>query len=105
MQREPGDISTSFPRAFTIHSLNNYANVYMSSISTTLNLDSDEVGTLIHMLFREAVKELAKGGVNYADLRWALTPRSSHAEIAFLSDSTRAYGFEVSKAWLPALWN
>jgi hypothetical protein len=105
MQRESDDISTPFPRAFTIHSLNNYTNVYMSSISAAFNLDGEEVGALIHMLFRKVVKELAKGGVNYADLRWALTPRSSYAEIAFLFDSTRAYGFEVSKAWLPALWN
>lgn len=92
------------PGTFTIHSLNNYTNVYMSAISATLNLDSENIRALLHILFREAVRELEKGGVNYPDLRWALTPRSSHAEVAFLFDSTKAYALEASKAWLPALW-
>lgn len=109
MQCEPDDISTYFSHAFTIHSLNNYTNVFITSSSAAFNLDNNTVRSMIHELFREVVKRLAKDGVNYADLRWALTPRSSHAEISFLFDSTRAesghYGFEISKAWLPALWN
>ncbi|MHA7245476.1 hypothetical protein [Arthrobacter tecti] len=94
--------------AFTIHSLNNYTNVYVSSSATALNLDSEHVGDLIHELHRETTRELAKGGVKYTNLRWALTPRTTHAEVAFLFDSTAVgsnyYGFELSKAWLPALW-
>lgn len=94
--------------AFTIHSLNNYTNVYISSSVATLSLDSDDVGGMIHELHRETTRELAKGGVEYADLRWALTPRATHAEIAFVFDSTAAgsnhYGFELPKAWLSALW-
>lgn len=93
--------------AFTIHSLNNYTNVFVSSTAEALDLDSDDVGDLIHQLHEDVTRELAQGGVKYADLRWALTPRSSHAEIAFFFDSTVAgnrYGFEISKEWLPALW-
>lgn len=93
---------------FTIHSLNNYTNVFISSTTEALDLDSKHVGDLIHELYNDVTRELARGGVNYADLRWALTPRSSHAEIAFVFDSAAAgsdhYGFEISKAWLPALW-
>lgn len=94
--------------AFTIHSLNNYTNVYVSSTAAALGLDSKHVGNLIHALHSETTRELAKGGVSYDDLRWALAPRATHAEVAFLFDSTAAgsdhYGFEFSKAWLPALW-
>ena len=94
--------------AFTIHSLNNYTNVYVSSSAAALDLDSKHVGDLIRALHRETTRELARGGVEYADLRWALTPRATHAEVAFLFDSTAAesnhYGFEFSKSWLPALW-
>lgn len=94
--------------AFTIHSLNNYTNVYVSSSAAALDLDSKHVGDLIRALHRETTRELAKGGVEYADLRWALTPRATHAEVAFLFDSAAAgsdrYGFEFSKSWLPALW-
>ncbi|NNG20563.1 hypothetical protein HJ590_13505 [Naumannella sp. ID2617S] len=94
--------------AFTIHSLNNYTNVYVSSSAAALDLDSKHVGDLIRALHRETTRELVKGGVEYADLRWALTPRATHAEVAFVFDSTAAgsdhYGFELSKSWLPALW-
>ncbi|MDO4259023.1 MAG: hypothetical protein Q4C87_05820 [Actinomycetaceae bacterium] len=95
-------------RAFVIHSINNYTNVYVSSIAAALDLDSKHVGNLIRELHSETTRELAKGGVTYANLRWALTPRTTHAEIAFIFDSTAArsdhYGFEFSKSWLPALW-
>lgn len=95
-------------RAFIIHSLNNYSNVYVSSTAETLDLDSKHIGKLIRALHCATTHELDKGGVDYADLRWALTPRATHAEIAFLFDSTAAgsnhYGFEFSKSWLPALW-
>lgn len=92
---------------FTIHSLNNYTNVFISSTAEAFDLDGDDIGVLIHDLHNDVTKELAKGGVDYVDLRWALTPRSSRAEVAFVFDSTVAgdqYGFEISKAWLPALW-
>lgn len=93
---------------FTIHSLNNYTNSYVSSSATVLDLDSRHVGDLIHALHRETTRELAKGGVDYADLRWALAPRATHAEIAFLFDSNAVksdhYGFDLSKAWLPPLY-
>lgn len=93
---------------FTIHSLNNYTNVYISSSAATLKLDSEDIGDLIHELHRETTRALTKGGVEYANLRWALTPRTTHAEVAFFFDSTAVgsnhYGFELLKAWLPALW-
>lgn len=95
--------------AFTIHSLNNYTNVYVPLIAAEFDLDSKHVGDLIRALHRETTRELAKGGVEYAHLRWALTPRATRAEVAFLFDSTAAgsdhYGFEFSKSWLSALWH
>lgn len=108
MSTEPG-LSVGAPGSgFTIHSLNNYTNVYVSSSGSALQLNSEDVGALIHELYSAATRELAKGGVDYANLRWALTPRPTHAEIAFVFDSTAAgsnhYGFELSKAWIPALW-
>jgi hypothetical protein len=108
MPSEPETESTVPDGTFTIHSLNNYTNVFISSTAEALDLNSDDIGDLIHVLYNDVTRGLAKGGVDYADLRWALTPRSSHAEIAFVFDSTAAgsdhYGFEISKAWLPALW-
>jgi hypothetical protein len=108
----PGNLDpspTSSPETFTIHSLNGYTNVWISSTWETLGLDFEEVGKMIRELYREVLEELAGSDVNYADLRWALTPRSTHSEIAFLFDSTSVgsdhYGFEISKAWLPVLWN
>ena len=71
--------------AFTIHSLNNYTNVYVSSSATALDLDSKHVGDLIRALHRETTHELVKGGVEYANLRWALTPRATHAGSSYLS--------------------
>lgn len=109
MPSEPETESTVPDGTFTIHSLNNYTNVFVSSTADALDLDSESVGDLIHELHNDVTRELAKGGVDYSALRWALTPRSSHAEIAFVFDSTAAgsdhYGLETSKAWLPALWS
>lgn len=108
MQSEPDTQSPDPDGMFTIHSLNNYTNVFVSSTAKALDLNSEDVGDLIHELHGEVTRELAKGGVDYAELRWALTPRASHAEIAFVFDSTAAgghYGYEISKSWLPALWN
>lgn len=109
MPGDPDQAQPSSEATFTIHSLNSYTNVFLTSTSAAAKLDSEEVGNLIHELYREVLRELAKGDVNYADLRWALTPRSTHAEVAFLFDSTSAgssyYGSEISKAWLPALWH
>lgn len=109
MPDEPHPSSDLSVETFTIHSLNNYTNVWISSTLEAFDLNSEAVGNMIDQLYREVVAELAKGGVNYADLRWALTPRATHSELAFVFDSTRTgsdhYGFEISKAWLPALWN
>ncbi|MCD1285720.1 MULTISPECIES: hypothetical protein [unclassified Brevibacterium] len=69
---------------------------------------SERVAQLIYALHHETTQELARGGVDYANLRWVPTPRATHSEIAFLFDSTAVgsdhYGFELSKTWLPALW-
>ena len=100
--------SDSQESAFAIHSLNNYTNFYLSSSVAALDLDSRNVGDLIRALHREVTRQLATGGVEYAKLKWALMPRRTHKEIAFIFDSTAAgsdhYGLEFSKVWLSALW-
>ena len=100
--------SDSQESAFAIHSLNNYTNFYLSSSVAALDLDSRNVGDLIRALHREVTRQLATGGVEYAKLKWALMPRRTHKEIAFIFDSTAAgsdhYGLDFSKVWLSALW-
>ena len=96
------------PGEFVIHSLNNYTNVFLSSTAKAFDLETFEIEKVIHQLHDSATSELDRYGVRYADLRWALTPRMSHAEVALVFDSTATgsdyYGREISKAWLPALW-
>ncbi len=108
MANESGTPTGAPDPEFTIHSFNNYTNVYVSSSTAALDLDSTRVGELLRELHQEATRELARGGVEYANLRWALTPRAKRAEVAFLFNSSAVtgthYGFELSKAWLPALW-
>lgn len=94
---------------FVIHSLNNYTNVFLSSTARMLNLGDREIEHVVYQLRRDASSELLRGGIRYDDLRWALTPRATHSEVAFVFDSTATgsnhYGLEISKAWLPALWS
>lgn len=95
--------------SFAIHSLNNYTNSFVSSMIATFDLDSTGVRDVLEELYRQTVTQLTAAGVNYADLRWALTPRTTHFEIAYLFDSTRvessSYGREIAESWLPALWS
>lgn len=94
---------------FVLHSLNNYTNVFLSSTARELDLGDRGIENLIHRLRRDVTSELQRGGIDYDGLRWALTPRATHSEVAFVFDSTATgsdyYGLEIAKGWLPALWS
>lgn len=96
------------PRSeFVLHSINNYTNILLSSMTDALDLDSRDIATVIRQLHDAATRILRRRGLRYDDLRWALTPRTSHAEIAFVFDATAtgsdSYGPEIMKTCLPAL--
>ncbi len=90
-----------------IYAINAYSNVLVEVATNTLNLADVEVQNLLHDMHRHVTEALNTQGINYVDLRWALTPRPSRHEIAFIFDvskSTNAlYGEEFSKIWLKAM--
>ncbi len=55
----------------------------------------------------QVTERLRDEGIEYSDLRNALTPTTKKNEIAFIFDSTRVenwnYGLELAKSWIPAL--
>ncbi|GMM97581.1 hypothetical protein MTsN4n12_29930 [Microbacterium sp. MTN4-12] len=107
MHTQSGATSTSRHPAFVIHSINGYTNVFVEVMAETLGLDEGGVQTLLRSMHAEVSASLKNKGVNYADLKSALTPQSDKHEIAFIFDSSRAtswmYGEEFSRAWLAAL--
>lgn len=62
---------------------------------------------LVLGMHRQVTENLGEHGVEYSDLRNALTPGSKKHEVAFIFDSTRveswSYGLELAKSWIPAL--
>lgn len=97
------------PETFSIHSINAYSHTLLGIIADMYNLDPTEIQDVVRGLHLDVVRSLAEFDIDYNGLRWALQPRSSHREIAFLFDSSATnsdwYGNEISKAWLPALRN
>lgn len=92
---------------FVIHSINGYTNVFIEVMAETLGLGDSGVQTLLRTMHSQVSGILKDKGVNYADLKSALTPQSDKHEIAFVFDSSQAtswsYGEEFSRAWLAAL--
>lgn len=107
MHTQSGATSTSRHPAFVIHSINGYTNVFVEVMAETLGLDEGGIQTLLRSMHAEVSASLKNKGVNYTDLKSALTPQSDKHEIAFIFDSSRAtswmYGEEFSRAWLAAL--
>jgi len=90
-----------------IHVVNSYTNSLLGAMESSMGLSPVQMRSVILESHAEVVNELARGGVNYGDLRQALTPTKGRREVAFIFDSTGAesysYGYEISEAWLPAL--
>lgn len=92
-------------REFTVHLLNNYAYVGLTSMADALELDVEAVRDIIRAEHDGVVSELASFGVQYAQLGGALVPKSGRHEVAFVFDSTRStsgsYGDEFARRWIP----
>ncbi len=94
-------------RPFVIHSINGYTNVMIEVMARTLGLEDSGVQTLLRVMHVQVTELLSSKGIDYSDLKHALTPRSDKFEIAFVFDSSRStswsYGDEFSRVWLAAL--
>lgn len=94
-------------KPFTIHSLNNYTNVGLTSLVEALELGPRAVRALILGGYLSVESQLAAVGIKYASLKGALVPNNRRYEAAFFFDSTRidsdSYGLEIADCWIPAL--
>ncbi|WP_047519045.1 hypothetical protein [Microbacterium sp. ZOR0019] len=92
---------------FVIHSINTYTSIFVEVMAASLDLTDDQVQLLLRAMHRQATAVLKSKGVEYTDLKPALTPRSNRYEAAYIFDSSKAtswsYGSEFAMAWLPAL--
>lgn len=90
---------------FTIHSLNSYNYLGLTTLAEHLNLDPDEVRDIVRESHDVLVATLKTAGIAYADLGSALVPRRGRHEAAFIFDSTRAdngmYGYSFAELWIP----
>lgn len=98
-----GHLSTEF----TIHSINAYSHGLLSAIAGMVEFDPAGIEGVVRGMHSSVIKELSANQINYADLRWALTPHPTRGETAYVFDSTATesdwYGIEIAKAWIPAL--
>lgn len=92
---------------FTIHSLNNYTNVGLTSLVEALELNPQAVRALILGGYLSVESQLAAVGIRYASLKGALVPNNRRYEAAFFFDSTCIdsdfYGLEIADHWIPAV--
>lgn len=92
---------------FTIHSLNNYTNVGLTSLVQAFELGPRAVRALILGGYLSVESQLAAVGIKYASLKGALVPINRRYEAAFFFDSTRIdsdfYGLEIADHWIPAV--
>ncbi len=92
---------------FTIHSLNNYTNVGLTSLVEAFELGPRAVRALILGGYLSVESQLAAVGIKYASLKGALVPNNRRYEAAFFFDSTRIdsdfYGLEIADHWVPAV--
>ncbi|MGC5585949.1 hypothetical protein [Ornithinimicrobium sp. W1665] len=94
-------------RPFTIHSLNNYTHVGLTSLIDHLDLKPEQVQKIIRVGHYDLVEKFKAAGVDYSELRNALVPQPGRHEAAFIFDSTRSekdmYGYFFAEKWIPAL--
>ncbi|MCZ4328124.1 hypothetical protein [Brachybacterium paraconglomeratum] len=92
---------------FTIHSLNNYTNVGLTSFAGAFELQPHAVRAMLFGGYLSVESQLEAGGIKYGSLKGALVPNNSRYEAAFMFDRTRiandSYGLHVARQWIPAL--
>ncbi len=107
MTNAPQTVDELLSMPFTIHLVNAYTNVSVQATVTQFGMEPAEVHAMLRTAHYQLVEKLRAKGVSYADLRPALTPRSDRREVAFIFNSRAIssgdYGYEISKAWIPAL--
>lgn len=101
--------STSEPASneFTIHSINAYTYGLLPAVADMVKSNPAVIDAEVRRMHSSVIKELSAHQIDYADLRWALTPHPTRSETAFVFDSTATdnyqYGLEIAKAWIPAM--
>jgi hypothetical protein len=81
--------------------------VMLDVVTSEFDLSPEQVRTEIRFLHSSTVAKLAAEGIDYRELRNALTPQRDRVERAFLFDTDRiesgSYGYSVGKTLLPLL--
>src|SRR6185295_9593104 len=81
--------------------------VMLDVVTSEFDMSPEQVRTEIRSLHLNTVARLAAKGIDYGELRNALTPQRNRVERAFLFDTDRidsgSYGVSVGKALLPLL--
>lgn len=93
---------------FAIHCVDSYTYMGLSGPADYLGLKSEVVGSIIREAHHHVVTVLRDAGIDYAQLKNALVPKSERHEVAFIFDSTRAenefwYGYSFAEKWIPVL--
>jgi len=103
----PLTVQDLLDQEFSIHILNNYSYVGLTSYVDHFGLSADQVRTLVRVEHHHLVSQLASQGIQYAELRPALVPRADRFETAYILDSTRIedgnYGRAYAERWIPAI--
>lgn len=91
----------------TIFTLNARGNVFLEVVSESFNISQPRMMVEIQSMFRSAVRDLSKSGVDYTKLKTALVPSLDRNEAGFIFNSTAiessSYGREVMHQILPLL--
>lgn len=91
----------------TIHVINSYTHFGLGVLADIFSLNAHEMSSVIRTMHRQVIAQLSGVGVQYGELRGALTPQPKKSEIAFIFNSLKtgsdSYGHHISHAWLPAL--
>lgn len=98
--------SQFYDQPFTIHLINSYANVRLSTLGDFFEVTTRQLSQLIRSEHEWLVDILSGLGVEYKSLRGALTPTRQRYEAAFIFESGRGggfYGESISRLWLKAL--
>lgn len=91
----------------TVHTIDSRGNVMLEVLQDHFELNNEQVRHEIVESVKAVMAALHSRGVEYAELRSALTPQANRREIALLFDTLRIpedwYGYEVHKSLLPLL--
>jgi hypothetical protein len=90
-----------------IFTLDARENIFLESVATAQNLSTQQTYIEIRGLFESLIDVLEEKSVKYADLKYALIPRSDRTEVALAFDTSQiksaVYSAEVFKHILPLL--